>query len=207
MADVFLNLIDPLEARYRWDKTPEQIAIAKRDMADAFKQHAIEDLKAALTYIVVHRKFSTMPTVGDITDVIGRIISERKEAEIKPKARAGVATSVEAFLEGLALERESAKAWARDWLRKSPLGQESIRDGWCRALHEMIWQIRLSRQRANKPCEFDDIKIDDIATQTVRGYNLIDYFRHHNRALDPKLEAAVVLKEAWPNRVLTGRAA
>jgi hypothetical protein len=194
MADVVLNLIDPLEARYRWDKTPEQIAIAKRDMVEAFRNHAIEDLKAALIRIVTHRKFSTMPTVGDITDVVNRVVAERKLAENKPKAT-GVPASTDEFLERLHLENDDAKAWARDWLQWSPLGRESLRDGWCRELHNMVWQIRRNRLRAGKACEFEDIKLDDIATQTTRGKDLIDYMRAHNRALNPEFERKVVLRE------------
>src|SRR3990167_6623865 len=107
MADVFLNLIDPLEERYNWkDKSEHEIAIARRDMVDAFKHHDIEDLKAALRYIVVHRKFSTMPTVGDITDVLERMVSERKASEVRATAKVGQTFSTaEAFLENLARER------------------------------------------------------------------------------------------------------
>lgn len=198
MADVFLNLIDPLEERYNWkDKSAREIEVARADMVEAFKHHEIDDLKAAQRYIVLHRKFSTMPTVGDINDVIQRMLAERKTAESKPRGRVGVPSSADAFLEGLENEREAAKAWARDWLRKSPLGQESLRDGWCRQLFNIVWQIRFNRVRANRPCEFDSIKLDDIATQTKYGHELIDEWRARP-ASDPKLEAAIVLKEELP---------
>lgn len=193
MADVVLNLIEPLEQRFRWgDKSDEQIALQKRDMVDAFKGHDIEVLKAAMLRIVMHRKFSTMPTVGDVNEVVARVIAERKEAESKPSARRGVPPPRDVFLEGLKHEQEDAKAWAREWLQKTPLGQESLRDGWCRDLHNLIWQIRRNRMRANKPCEFDDIKLDDIATQSMHGFELIERLRA-NRAPNVELERKLVL--------------
>lgn len=198
MADVFLNLIDPLEERFNWkDKDDRAIELARRDMADAFKQHPVELLQAALRYIVLHRKFSTMPTVGDVNDVIQRIIAERKAAEAKPNRRA-LAGTLEAFKERMAAEKEDARAWARGWLQRSPLGQESLRDGWCRELFNMAWQIRLNSVRAGHPCE--DIQLDDFATADSTnpkgfGLKLIEGFRRQRGNVCPKFERAVVLQE------------
>lgn len=194
MADVILNLIDPLEARFSWrDKTPQQIDAAKRDMVEAFRGHAIEDLKAALVQIVLNRKFSTMPTVGDINDVVSRVVAARKAEETKPKAKSHFLPAGEA-MEALVREKEAAQDWARDWLRKSPLGQEALRDGWCRPLHNLIWQIKYNRTRQGRECGFTDIKLDDIATQSMHGAVLIENLRRY-QGLSPKLERAIVLKE------------
>jgi hypothetical protein len=196
MADVFLNLIDPLEERYVWkDKSEREIEVARRDMVEAFKHHTVEDLKAAQRYIVLHRKFSTMPNVADVADVISRMMAERTVAENKSKRGAGVPVGHDAFMEGLAHEKESAKAWARDWLRWSPLGQESLRDGWCRDLFNLVWQIRLNRLRANKRCEFEDVKLNDIATQSKYGNDLIKDFQAFGRNRNADLERRIVLKE------------
>lgn len=198
MADVFLNLIDPLEKRYVWkDKDEQEIEIARRDMVDAFNGHSVDELQAAQRYIILHRKFSTMPNVADIGDVLERLRSERREAETKAKKSAGVPTTTDEFLERLRREDEDAKAWARDWLRATPLGQESLRDGWCRELHNLVWQIRRNRLHAGRNCEFDDIKLNDIATQTMRGTELIEYFQSKCRACDAEFERKVVLREKF----------
>jgi len=195
MADVFLNLIDPLEERYVWkDKSEREIEIARRDMVEAFQHHSVDELKGAQRYVVLHRKFSTMPNVADIGDVLARIIAERKTAETRTKQASGVPTSTDTFLEGLQREREDAKAWAREWLQRAPLGQESLRDGWCRDLHNIVWQLRLSRAKAGRPCEFHEIGERDIATHTMRGKELLDSFRAKGRVLSAELERSIVLK-------------
>lgn len=197
MADVFLNLIDPLEERYSWkDKSEREIEVARRDMVEAFKSYDIELIQATRRMIVLTRKFSTMPTVGDINDVLQRIIAERKAAEVKVERKAAAGT-LEAFKQTMALEKEAAQAWAREWLRKSPLGQESLREGWCRPLFHMAWQLRLSSARAGHPCE--DLKLSDFATADKsndrgKGEKLIEGFRR-SRAQNPALEARLVLQE------------
>jgi hypothetical protein len=199
MADVFMNLIDPLEERYSWkDKTERDIEVARRDMVDAFKDRTVDELQATRRMIVLTRKFSTMPTVGDINDVLQRIISERKAAETKPDRKA-VAGTLEAFKQGMALEKEAAQAWARQWMRKSPLGQESLRDGWCRPLFHMVWQIRLHSARAGKPCE--DLSISDFATADTsnangRGEKLIDSFRRA-KSPTPEFDRKIVMQEKF----------
>ena len=75
------------------------------------------------------------------------------------------------------------------------MGQESLREGWGRDLHNLIWQIRRNRVRAGRPCEFQDIKLDDIATQSMYGEKLIEHFRASCRALNVELERKLVLKE------------
>jgi hypothetical protein len=199
MADVFLNLIDPLEERFNHkDKSDRDIEVARRDMVEAFKHHPVELLQAVVRWIVLHRKFSTMPTVGDIHDVFERIIAERKAAEAKPRTKLTPGT-LEAFQEGLRIEKEAAQAWAREWLKRSPLGQESLRDGWCRPLFHMAWQIKLGRTRSGKPC--DDLMLDDFVTadpsnRRGRGLDLIEGFRRNSGSgLGPKFERAIVLQE------------
>jgi hypothetical protein len=197
MADVFLNLVDPLEERFNWkDKGEREIEVARRDMLEAFKHHDVELLQAAKRYIVLHRKFSTMPTLGDINDVFERIIAERKQAEAKPTRKEATST-LEAFRESMAIEKDAAQAWAREWLRRSSLGQESLRDGWCRPLFHMAWQLRLNSVRAGKPCE--DLSIRDFATAdggNDRGFGekLIDGFRRA-KSDNPKFEKAIVLQD------------
>jgi hypothetical protein len=194
MADVVMNLIDPLEARYRWDKTDDQIALAKRDMAEMFRAHPVDLLQATVRSIVLHRKFSTMPTVGDINDVLQRIVAERRAAEAKkPTHNASGYSTAEAFAEGLRRDREAAKEWARDWLRQDTIGRQSLAEGWCRALHNLIWQVRM--QLPN--CNFEDIRAESLATQSAKGEALIAHMRNHTRAPNPKFEAALVLKEKW----------
>ena len=97
-------------------------------------------------------------------------------------------------MEALLKEKEDAQEWAREWLRKAPLGQESLREGWCRPLHNLIWQIKYNRTREGKACGFDDIKLDDITTQSAYGATLIEGLRTY-RGLSPRLERAIILKE------------
>lgn len=195
MADVILNLVEPLEDRYRWkDKTENQISLAKKDMVEAFRHHKIEDLKAAVMYITLHRKFATMPNVADIADVLSRIVAERKLAEQKPEKNIDVSRDSDVFMDGSRQEREAAQAWAREWLLKTPMGKESLAEGWCRSLHGIVWQLKLSRTKAGRDLKFEDIELDDLATQTMRGEKLIAYFRACCRALNPAFERELVLK-------------
>jgi hypothetical protein len=198
MADVVMNLIDPLEARYRWDKTPEQIEFAKRDMVDGFRHHEVDLLQAACRMIILTRRFSTMPTVGDINDVIQRIIAERKAATAKPDRKAAAGT-FEAYKQAMALEKEDAQAWARQWMRRSLLGQQALRDGWCRPLFHMAWQLRLSSTRAGKPCEdltVNDFKTADTTNPNGFGEKLIEGWRK-SASPTPKLDAAIIMQERF----------
>jgi hypothetical protein len=198
MADVVMNLIDPLEARYRWDKTPEQIDIAKRDMVESFKHHAVDMLQAVCRNIILTRRFSTMPTVGDINDVFNRIIAERKAAESKPDRKA-MAGTLDAFKQSMALEKDAAQAWARQWMRRSALGQESLRDGWCKPLFHMAWQIRLHSQRAGKPCEdltLNDFRTADTTNPNGFGEKLIEGWRRA-KSPTPTLDAKIVMQERF----------
>ena len=197
MADVTLNLIDPLEARYSWgDKPDEWVERAKRDMVDAFKHHSVEELTATMRWIILHRRYSTMPTVGDVKSVIDSIVAERKAAERQSAhAQPGVVRSADEFMERLKREKDDAQAWARDWLRQTPLGREALADGWARALYNIVWQIKLAWTRDGKACDFGDIKLDDLATDSLRGDDLIKYFRRHCQASNVDLERKLVLRE------------
>ena len=79
MSDVFANLIEPLEERFAWKgMTNEQEMAAKADMIRSFKHYSDDVLRRAAQWIRENRKFSSMPTVGDIRDVIERIVAERR---------------------------------------------------------------------------------------------------------------------------------
>lgn len=78
MSDVLASLVNPLEERFAWKGlTDEQEMAAKADMIRSFENFSDEVLKRAAQWIREHRKFSSMPTVGDIRDVIDRIAAER----------------------------------------------------------------------------------------------------------------------------------
>lgn len=80
MSDVLASLINPLEERFAWKGlTDEQEMAAKADMIRSFENFSDEVLSRAAKWIREHRKFSSMPTVGDIRDVIDRIASERPQ--------------------------------------------------------------------------------------------------------------------------------
>ena len=73
MSDVFANLIEPLEERFAWKgMTNEQEMAAKADMIRSFKHYSDDVLRRAAQWIRENRKFSSMPTVGDIREEIGR---------------------------------------------------------------------------------------------------------------------------------------
>lgn len=80
MSDVLASLIIPLEERFAWKGlTDEQERAAKADMIRSFQNFSDEVLGRAAQWIREHRKFSSMPTVGDVRDVIDRIASERPQ--------------------------------------------------------------------------------------------------------------------------------
>ena len=201
MADVMVRLIDPLEKRYAWRDSagefePEKIERLKRDMVESFKGYSVDELEATVRHIVIHRRFSTMPSIGDITQTIDSIVAERKAAERQSAhAQPGVVRSADEFMERLKREKDDAQAWARDWLRQTPLGREALADGWARALYNIVWQIKLAWTRDGKACDFHDIKLDDLATDSLRGEKLIAYFRRYCRAPDVEFERKLVLRE------------
>jgi hypothetical protein len=196
MADVFLNLIDPLELRFSWkDKSQREIEIARRDMVEAFRHHEVTDLKGATMRIIMGRKFSTMPTVAEINETIIRVMTERKAEEAKAKVKP-LSPSLGSPLAAMSNEKEDAKARARDWLRNSPLGQQSLSEGWCQQLHNIIWQIYYRRSRMGRPIQhWDEIKLDDVATETKSGEELIKTFKGEACIIGPALMRAIVLKE------------
>lgn len=202
---VFNNLIWPLEKRFVWKMAEDQANAAKDDMVAAFASYSAEELQSAAAYIRQHRKFSTMPTVGDIHAVLAEI----REAQ-KPKAATaspGGALTLEQFKQRMADETKAAKDWARDWLRRSDLGRESIRDGWCRDLYSLAWQVRLGRIRRNDLR--DDLTVDDLATKDTEGQRVLEAFRQRGRSNAALLEvqllfdheaAPAILREAQRHR-------
>jgi hypothetical protein len=198
MADVMLNLIDPLEARYNWGDTPqESIIMRKRDMVDAFKVHTIEDLKEATLQVIHTRRYTTMPSVADVKVILDSIVEKRKAAEAPRRAGHGFFGTFDEWKAHGEREALSAQKWAREWLQKSYLGREALDEGWAKPLYGIIWQIKLSRDRAGRACGYEDINLDDIATETARGEVLIKHLKVNCRSADPAFERKLLLQERF----------
>lgn len=181
---VFQNLIWPLEKRFTWKCSQDQADEAMADMVDAFASYSAEELASAAAYIRQHRKFTTMPTVGDIHAVLDEI----REAQ-KPKAAkagsTGVALTLDEFKHRMVQETIDAKEWAKDWLVRSDLGRESIRSGWCRDLFNLVWQIRRARVRKNDLNE--TILDEDLSTIDTPAKDVLRAIRKPAR--NPDYEA------------------
>lgn len=198
MADVMLNLIDPLEARYSWgDATQEAIVLRKRDMVEAFRNHTIDDLKEAVRQVVNTRRYSTMPSVADVKINLDAIAAKRMDDAAPKKSIQGYFATYDDWKKQNDFERTAAQDWARKWLQQTYLGREALDEGWARPLYGLIWQIKLNRSRNGKACDYDDILLDDIATQTEYGEKLIKYLKANCRAYDLELERKLVLKERF----------
>src|SRR5690606_12272240 len=71
---------NPLEERFAWKGlTDDQEMAAKADMIRSFENYSDDVLRRAAQWIREHRKFSSMPTVGDVRDVVERIAAERPQ--------------------------------------------------------------------------------------------------------------------------------
>lgn len=85
MGDVLKNLIEPLEIRFSWKNiSDEQMLAAKEDMLSSFEDYSDEVLARTAQRIRETRKYTNMPTVGDIKAVLEKVAAEQ------PKAAVGV---------------------------------------------------------------------------------------------------------------------
>lgn len=124
MGDVLKKLIEPLEARFKFDKGEEKAA--KEDMVEAFKNFDDDMLAAAAKKIRMTREYKTMPTVGEIAKVLADLsYADKPAADNVYRRKAG-------------WEAE----WAPEVIRKankliqSELGRRAAREGWITGLHD-----------------------------------------------------------------------
>lgn len=192
-ARVFANLVWPLEKRFSWKVSDDQADETKLDMVAAFADATPEELQAMASTIRLTRKFTTMPTVGDMRAVLDGIREARVASERKTKAAASALPAThETFASKRAADLADARDWARDWLRRSEMGQRALAEGWARGLYGLVWQIRSNRARRGDWSE--DIAIDDLATQETTGVDVLRDISSR-RARNVALERALILKE------------
>lgn len=192
-ARVFANLVWPLEKRFTWKVSDDQADETKLDMVAAFADATPEELQAMASAIRLTRRFTTMPTVGDMRAVLDDIRASRVANERKTAAAASALPAThETFAAKRAADIADARDWARDWLRRSEMGRLALAEGWARGLYGLVWQIRNNRARRGDWNE--EITVDDLATPDTMGADVMRDLSSR-RARNVALERALILKE------------
>jgi hypothetical protein len=124
MGDVFRSLIQPLEARFKFDKDEE--AAAKEDMMEDFKNFSDEILAAAAKKIRSTRTYKTMPTVGEIATVLAAL-------SYSDKPQAAFVNLRKSDWEEFWSKGAICKA---NKLIQSELGRRAAKEGWITGLHD-----------------------------------------------------------------------
>lgn len=105
------------------------------------------------------------------------------EAKQQRKVQPGTGKA-EKFIAELHAKRASSRRWATDWVKNTPLGRQSITEGWCRSLHNEVAQIHYAKTINNEGVQPSDIQVSG---------ERIGYWRRHMCAVDPQREAMFVL--------------
>ena len=190
---VSVNLIEPLELRFVWSVPAEQEAAAKADMIAAGEPYTADELQAAATYIRQHRRFATMPTVGDVVAVLESLRDEARARECKAP-RPGVVMRPEEFLEQLRRDDEDAIRFAIDWLRNSELGRAALAEGFARPLRGEVADLFKRARREGRPLSFR--MVDAYWAEAERKEGRVSYHARYNRAPNTALEVSIVMREA-----------
>ena len=189
---VTVNLIEPLQKRFVWSVGPEMEAQAKADLVKAGSGYTADELQAAAEHIRQHRRYATMPTVGDVVAVLESLRDEARARERRvPKA--GVVLRPEEFIEQLRRDDEDAIRFAIDWLRNSELGRQALADGWARALRGEVADLFKRARREGKALSFQTV--DAYWAEAERKEKRVSYHARYNRAPNPALERSIVMRE------------
>lgn len=147
----------------------------------ALKGFSAQVLSEAAGEVIRTRKYKSWPTIGEcvaaaekVNAPTGQPVEQHDET---------VRRIVEA--------KDRSRAWARDWLKGTVTGRQSADEGWCRALHNVVWQLHHATVKRGESPSFEDVE-RRLSSETLA------YYRKHSRARNVALERAIVLHEPLP---------